>query len=159
MVEASDVDIVRLTQLSDERAMLKRVHDRVDAGSAGICCVFIFAQAHALAHIHQHGDLRIVNDIAGGAALDAEEEHDQASQCEAPQQHHAETRAARELNRIATVHLPHDGHEGDRASRDERDWQPFVIKRPQPRDFVNDALGRRSRAWRGRRYPPLAEPP
>ena len=78
--------------------------------------VFVFAEAHALADIDQHGDLRIVDDFARGAPLDAEEKHDQAGQCEAPQEHDAEAGAARQLDGVAPIELPDDG--------DQARWPP-----------------------------------
>ena len=63
--------------------LVKCVDDGLDARGAGFGRVFVFAEAHALADVDEHGDLRIVNDLARRAALDAEEEHEQAGEREA----------------------------------------------------------------------------
>ena len=79
--------------------------------------VFVFAKAHALADIDEDGDLRVVDDFARGAAFDAEEEDEEASERETASNMMPNARAAGEFDRVAAVKVPDDGDERDRRRR------------------------------------------
>ena len=106
--------------------------------------VVVFAEAHALADIDEHGDLRVVDHFARRAAFDAEEEHEQAGKCDQPQQHDADTRGARQLDRIAAIQIPDDADERDDGRGDQGGGQSLVVVTSAAARFRRRRVRRRS---------------
>jgi hypothetical protein len=94
-----------------------------------------------LADVDQKRDLGIVNYFAGRAALDAKKKNHQPGEGKAAEKHDPGASSPTKLDGVAPIDLPHDSDERYCACGNKSGGKPFIVKRAQTRDLIDDAFG------------------